>query len=382
VKIRSLKLKDERFGNQWAEEVQDRWGYRDFLADRRWREGWISVDCVLYDAAGDRVYMGVTSFDADIFKAYDRRTGRFVDLGYDRVADPFDAKFHRSLVKGPDDCIYGAVALLHDPDRFLDAPGGAVVRYDPRSGDIAKLCVPLPHVYIQSVALDAGRRRVYCLCFAPEKLACVELDTGRVIDYGLIGTGHGGMAQGENICLDDDGCVWSNWMLTRAWQSGAGPNSARLCKIDPQTDRIVFYDSGLPNPDGSGGTVKAEALLNFHDGWLYATGGNGSIYRIDPQTGEATYLFTPIPDRRSRLASMTVAGDGCAYGATGRDGRCELLRLDFRNDAYELLGEIVAEDGEPCWQVHDICMAADGVLYAGENDNPYRSGYLWEIAPD
>ena len=28
---------------------------------------------------------------------------------------------------------------------------------------------------------------------------------------------------------------------------------------------------------------------------------------------------------------------------------------------------------------HDIVMTADGVLYVCENDNPYRSSYLWEI---
>jgi hypothetical protein len=30
-------------------------------------------------------------------------------------------------------------------------------------------------------------------------------------------------------------------------------------------------------------------------------------------------------------------------------------------------------------QCHDIVMAGDGTLYACENDNVRRSGYLWEI---
>ena len=57
---------------------------------------------------------------------------------------------------------------------------------------------------------------------------------------------------------------------------------------------------------------------------MYASGGNGSLFRIDPDTGSATYLFTPIEDRPSRLTSLVVAGDGCAYGVTGRAGaaRC------------------------------------------------------------
>ena len=47
--------------------------------------------------------------------------------------------------------------------------------------------------------------------------------------------------------------------------------------------------------------------------------------------------------------------------------------------AAEQLRE-VADGDTRCWQVHDVAVAADGTIYAGENDNPYRSGYLWEIA--
>lgn len=79
--IRSIKLKDERYGEQWFEEIEDRWEYADFKADPRWRHGWISMDCALYDEESDRVYLGITSFDSDIFKAYDRASETFVDLG-------------------------------------------------------------------------------------------------------------------------------------------------------------------------------------------------------------------------------------------------------------------------------------------------------------
>ena len=42
-------------------------------------------------------------------------------------------------------------------------------------------------------------------------------------------------------------------------------------------------------------------------------------------------------------------------------------------------GAIVSEDGFAMYQCHDVTITPDGVLYAGENDNPHRSGYLWEI---
>ena len=166
--------------------------------------------------------------------------------------------------------------------------------------------------------------------------------------------------------------------MTRAWQNEPGVDSHRLCKYDPRAGRILFFDAGLPNPDGSYGYAKSEGLFYLGTGCLYASGANGSLYRVDTETGMGTYLGTPVSDRRSRLASLRLGPDGAAYGITGRDGQCEVLRFDPRTEKYELLGPVVDGDHR-CWQVHDLAITPDGVLYAGENDNPYRSGYLWEI---
>jgi hypothetical protein len=160
MQIKALKLRDVSFGNQWFDEVQDRWLYEDFRRNKLWRENWISFDCAHYEPEQDRVYLGITSFNSEIFNAYDRGLGDFVDLGFERVSDPFDAKFHRSLVKGSDGCIYAAVALLHDVDRFFEAPGSPIIRYDPRTTELCRMPPPIPNVYIQSVDIDAARNRL------------------------------------------------------------------------------------------------------------------------------------------------------------------------------------------------------------------------------
>ena len=77
---------------------------------------------------------------------------------------------------------------------------------------------------------------------------------------------------------------------------------------------------------------------------------------------------------------MTTGPDGLAYGITGRAGNCQLLRFEPKTEKYELLDTLVDGDGENCWQVHDLCFAADGTLYACENDNPHRSSYVWEVS--
>ena len=376
MKIKAHKLRDRKFNN-WQSEVLDHWDYEDLLADRGWRKDWISFDCCAYVPETKRIYCGITSFDADIFWAYDRKSRHFVDCGFGKVRNPYDAKFHRSLVRWEKDgCLYAAIALLHDPDRYWEAPGGAIVRYNPLTGDICKLAIPLPHIYIQSICLDQKQGMIYGQAAFPERMFKFDLITGRSEDLGPL-TGIG-MGQGENIELDDEGCAWAGWMMARAWQSAPGVDAHRLCKYDPRQGLIIYFKGGLPNPDGSYGFQHVEGIFNLGGGKLFASGGNGSLYRINLKTGKAHYLFTPVSDQRSRLASLRMAPDGYAYGVTGRDGHCKLLQFDPLKEKYKLLGEIT--DGhESCWQAHDVTITTDNVIYACENDNPNRSGYLWEI---
>ena len=312
MKCRALKLLDFHYGSEWQEKVCDHWLYDDFLSHPDWRKGWISIDSVLCDHEDNRVYLGITSFDADIFRAYDRNNERFVDLGYRRIMNPFDAKFHRALVKHPaNGRVYGAVAILHDLDKQWEAPGGAIIEYDPKSGAIKRLATPLPHVYIQSIALDAKRDIIYCQCFPPEYLISYNLKTGHVHNFGLVGAGYGAMGQGENIALDDDNNLWGAWSLTRAWQSSAGIDAHRLFRVPAGGDKIEFLQAGLPRADGAYGFEKTEGFFNLGDRFMYASGGNGSLYRIDRQSGRADYLFTPISGRRSRLSSDGRTGWMC-----------------------------------------------------------------------
>ncbi len=376
MRIRIHRYKDRNFGNQWFEEIEDRWEYEDFRKSPEWRENWISFDCALYD--GGLVYLGISSFEADIFRAFDPATGEFRDLGYRAVADPYDAKFHRSLVKwSKDGCLYGAIALFHDIDRYWEAPGGAVIKYDPATGAFERLAPPLPHVYVQMICLDDERDVLYGVTFTPERLFRLDLNTRCAEDLGPVSSGFE-FTQGQNIVLDDDGCVWTSWTATRAWQDTPGVDSKRLCKYDPAAGRMRFYKTGLPKADGAAGYAKLDGLFNFGGGDLHATGGNGSIYRIDPANGTAALLGTPINDRPSRLSSLALGPDGAAYGVTGARGCCQVIRFDPRTGDHRLLGT-VASEGVQCWQVHDVAMTPEGVLYACENDNPYRSSYLWEI---
>lgn len=377
LEVKALKLRDTDFGNQWFDETEDRWNYDDYSSDKRWREDWISFDCLCYVPENDTVYAGITSFDADVFRGWDRKEGKWVSTGYERIANQYDAKFHRSLVYY-DNHLWGACALLHDIDRYWDAPGSPIIKYNPMTNDIKRFDPPVRHNYIQAIVIDEKRGILYGQTFTPEKLISYDINTGKTTEIGPIGSAMD-FAQGENIELDDDGNVWGNWTVTRAWQSSSGVDKNRLFKYSPEIGKIEYFKTGLSKLDGSYGYDKAEAIFNLGTGCLYASGANGSIHRIDTKTGKAEHVCTPIPDRRSRLAALARADDGFAYGVTGRDGKCELLRFDPKTEKYELLGDIVDEDGKACWQVHHTIVLPDGTIYAAENDNVYRSSYLWEI---
>lgn len=378
--VRSHKLKNRDYGDEWGSAIQDHWNYEQFIEDDRWRKDWISFDGVVHCPLNNNIYCGITSFDADIFKIFDRDSGEFIDTDFATVADPYDAKFHRSMELTRDAAtLYAATALLHDVDHYWDAPGGGIFRHDIASGTTEKLGVPIPHVYIQSIALDEDRGLIYGMHFTPERLSVFDVEKGTGRDLGAIGSGYA-MGQGENIVLDDAGCAWMGWSQTRAWQNTAGVDSQRLCKYDPAQDRIEFFKHGLPRADGAYGYAKVEGLFNLGTGCLYASGDNGSLYRVAAATADAVYLGTPIPDHASRLTSLAMHSDGYAYGITGRNGACRLLRFDPGTDTFELGDPILDADDVPMFQCHDVTITPDGVMFAGENDHPRRSSYLWEIA--
>ncbi len=374
MKVRAIKLFDTPVNN-WRGRIEDKYEYSDFKNDDDLRVKWISFDSVLCD--NELVYVGITSFDADIFKAYDPEKDKFIDLGYSRIADSFDAKFHRSLIKSSDGCIYGAVALLHDVDNYWEAPGGAIVRYNHVSKEIKKIGIPIPHVYIQSMVIDEDKRVAYCQTFTPEYLAAFNLDTHETEILGLTGSGFG-MGQGENIVLDDKGRIWGGWSVTRAWQANAGVDQYRLYCYDPAKDKIEFFRHGLPHLDGSPGYAHLDGIIAAPNGKIYCGSGEGGFFRIDPDTSEVTLLGAPVPP--SRIAAFAIGNDGFLYGIGGRYGNASLFRMNLENEEYELIGKLYDPEADASpWSIHDMDITPDGVIYAGENDNPYRSAYLWEI---
>ena len=379
MRVNAIKLKDTRFEG-FETHVDGRWNYDDFFKEEnsQWVNDWISFDCVLADEQRNTIWCGLTQFGGEIFYAYDIKSGQFRNMHYRDVGDRYDAKFHRSLLFDSEGIIWAATALLHDVDQYLDAPGGAIVRFDPDSEKIEIVARPIPHVYIQGIVMDRQRRIIYGQTFTPEKLFRYDIDSGEVTDLGLIGSGFG-MAQTENIDIDQDGTVWGTWGVTRAWSNDPGPEAMRLWRYHPDHGRIEFFKHGLPKMHARNGTDMGQGVHCGPDGAMYMGTGEGLLCRVDPKTAEVEPIGKPGPARR--LAAMTNGPDGKIYGTAGNDGSCIVFSYDPKTRQVDQVGPIYdGQINERAWHIHNVTMTGDGTIYAGENDVPYRSGYLWQIS--
>jgi sugar lactone lactonase YvrE len=380
ARIRPRKLVDARFADHEVPLVTGGvWDYAELTGDRHrdWFNDWISFDCLLADDRRNLVWCGLTRLNTDNFWAYDRARGEFRSLGFSKIANRFDAKFHRSLVEDRSGVIWAATALLHEIDRWEEAPGGAIVRFDPNTEELAVVARPLPHLYIQSLQIDRQRGLLYGQTYTPEMFFVYDLNGGQCRTLGPLGSGVA-LGQSEQLAIDRRGAVWGSYGVGRAWSYARGPTEFRLWRYHPDDGRRMF-DYGLPAQDDPKRFVKADGVCAGPDGAVYMGTAEGTLCRIDPESFQVELLGKPAPGRR--LAGMAVGPDGWLYGSCGRDGSANLFRYDPANRELVNLGPIFDPDcGQQAWQIHDMTITADGTIYAGENDVPYRSGYLWEIS--
>jgi len=237
-----------------------------------------------------------------------------------------------------------------------------------------KVCIPVPHIYIQSLVLDKKRRLLHGITFTPEMLFTYNIETGQVTDHGIIGSGIE-TGQPEKPALDEKGQLWCTWGVTRSFMYDTGPKPIRLLSLDPDTNKLTHYKHGVPLL-GPGDNGRIDNFLTGTDGFLYLGSHAGGLYRLDTKTADVQYLGKPAPGKR--MAGMKYGSDGMIYLATGLSPS-HIVRFDPKKDTFEVLGPIRDQKtGDQAFQIHDMCITKDGTIYAGENDNFARSGYLWQ----
>lgn len=357
------------------------WTFRDFQNDPVALHDWIAFTTVMYCPVDGLVHCGLTRFDNDILHVFDPESRSFRSLGYNEVAEKFEVKIHRSLVMAPDGWIYGATALLHDINDTGVAPGGKLFRYKPGSrGAIEVLCIPVPHAYIQSIALDANRMMLYGFTFMPERMFSYDIRSGEVRDLGLIGSCLF-IGQAHRPVLDDSGRVWGTW--GSYYSADRLPTEGhRICLFSyhPESGRgIEFLQYGLEG-GGVSSTDMVDEAVNGGDGYIYFGGRSGNLYRLDPTSAQCDNLGRPGYYQK-RISGIAPARDGLLYLTAGDRDSAALFSYDRENGRFIELGPIYDPARAECAEkIHCLSLDEDHrTLYGGEIDNVRRSSYLWEI---
>jgi hypothetical protein len=397
IKIRAHKLRDCRLQG-WQEKIVGRWSYRQLAGDPEWRNGWISFDAVTWNPHDGLVYCGLNSIDGDLLYMFDPAGATFECLQARQWTDEFDVKIHRTLLAHPGDGkLYFGTSLLHDIDQQREATGGKMVRYDPATRSYDLLGVPLPHLYIQSIAADWERGLLYGFSYPAEFLFRLELATGAVDTLAYLGNAMM-FAQPHNGVVDRDGWLWGTCAETRAWDEITGPTPIRLFKFHPEGDRFVWFEHGLsrrtdmgqliPNPPGPKDAASALAETRHKDDYgfcdsmaydgehyIYAGTTAGVLAQIDTRTGTVEKVAQVMATGRFPALAFR---DGILYGGGGMNGWTQLMRWDTRTDDMQSFNQLTdpAIDDKPA-RIHEMAVDRNHVLYLGENDNHVRSSYLW-----
>jgi hypothetical protein len=258
----------------------------------------------------------------------------------------------------------------------METPGGKLFKYEPTAEKYTLLDIPVPHHYIQSIALDRRNRLIYGATFPAEVLFCYDLTTGKSRQIAYIGAGYV-MGQAEKMALDGQGRLWGTWVQIRAWEAGDRPRHRLLFCYDPTTDQMNWLGRGLPRLSALDPGSADTMLLAEDDGFIYIGTGIGALCRLDPRTGDVELLGKPCNGRR--LTGLRFGPDGRLYGVGGDGERVRVFAYDRESRAFTHYGIIHDYDyGEGADHCHDMCITDDYVIFAGENDNPRRSGFLWE----
>ena len=395
--LRNTKLKG------WEEKISGRWAYRDLVSDPDWFKGWISFDTVAFNPHDQMLYCGLNSLDSDLLYSFNPKTERFESMHSQEWADKFDVKIHRTLLINPKDrCLYFGTSLLHDVDQQREAKGGKLVKFNPQTHTYDVIDVPVPHLYLQSIAADWERAIIYSFTYPAEAVCRTDLNpnSSKILAY----LGNSIMfAQAHNGVVDKDGWLWGTYGETRAWDEANGREPIRLFKYHPDQDRFVWFNHGLPristkkqllpDPPKPAGASSALAETRFKDDFgfcdamaydgdrfIYAGTVAGVLGRIDTQTGHV-----------EKLANVTVTGrlpalilrDGVLYGGGGMKGYTQLVRWDTHTDRIEGFTDLTAPDiGECPARIHDIAVDGEHRIYLAENDNHERSSFLWSVDLD
>ncbi len=342
-------------------------GYRDFTGNADWKRNLISFTSLIYAPDRRSVICGMTAFDCDLMYEFQTDTGTFRNLGFQRWAEKFEIKIHRSLHRCRDGRIIGATACLHREDQRREARGGRIFIYDPADGSYDFLGIPVEHDYIQTITVDEDRNLIYGFTYPVFNFFVFDLKTrrNRRVDYmGSIP---------HLVTLAPDGSFFATW----------DNRTHNIFRYNPDSDEITYYHHNLPHTKASCGLMypgagPIDGMVTGVDGMLYIGEADGTLDRLNPASCDVVSLGRMVGEE-TRIPALANGADGRIYGIAGFLERCHLFAFDPSCGKVEDFGLIAdSRDGTALYIGHDLVLADSRTAYIGETDTFKRAGRLWK----
>jgi hypothetical protein len=361
VDVKAHILKD--LGAEHLEDYRRRGPYKHLRQMDMVRKNWISFTALAWDAAQQQLYLGLTAFDCDLLYRFAPNSATFESLGFASVNyDPQRIKIHRGLIGDGQGGYYFGTAGLLDVDERNDAAGGAIYRY--AGGKFHEFGIPMPHDYIQTLAIDHAGQHAYGVSYPVMQFFDFDLKTGRTA-YSFYTASHF-----HSPGVDDTGAVWGTY------QGRAGHSLFRYHPADgPHFFQAAIPNLGSDHPFTFPLNGPIDSFINGGDGFLYFGTTPGELCRLDPATGRWESLGKPTD--QIRLSGLVIGPDGCLLGSYGAYNETGLFLYDRKAGRFEDLGRIRKGD-RTCFMVHEIAWDGGDRVFAGETDTADRAGYLWE----
>ncbi|MHB9031227.1 MAG: NHL repeat-containing protein [Candidatus Latescibacterota bacterium] len=276
---------------------------------------------------------------------------------------------------------------------YANYEGGHIYRYIPKTGDVVRrlaedpcpvedLGIPVPKNTVYAMTMNPDKTKIYGVSYPDAHFFIFDIATKKTRDLGEF-LGEKVYNGPERHWRSVPRALWCDPKTGYVYTSG---DNGFIIRLDPKTSK--FEKTGIRLPGEYWERLKSEdyPVVECFDtdsrGNLYAATNDGYLIRIDLEAGDRVVLGKPRIMRRCR--AMKVGMDDKIYMITGElDRICKLHTYDLSGkEGFSELG-VLAVDRSPYYQHHGFsfdCMAigADGTVFCGEND---RRGKLFLYIP-
>jgi hypothetical protein len=237
----------------------------------------------------------------------------------------------------------------------FEYPGGHLFSYEPETGEIEDLGIPVKGDLIFSLNIDPAGEYICGGTYPRHHFFCYDIKNKKISDKGMICPY---WMFSYKYLIDRDGSFY-----------GVG-DGGYFFKYSPAKDRFSFLKARLPDK-----CFCLDCVVSHPDFGMYFSthGDNGCnyVFRFDERKEELEYVGKPT---RGRTPALGFDKRGCLYMAAG-SSKAYLFRYDPKTKETLNLGAIeftLDKEKMSAYRIHNLQVDQNDTVYLGETDY-YRS---------